>query len=130
MSKSRDSSRREPSLTTADVAKYEKLLAQLRAMRDEFALLSKAKPNDALNALKLGFVNEKLTVANTLLVDDFQPFDAFTTFAPESLTTNSDVVLVLTQYIACFAQWREAHVYRDEVMHKLYWNVSDGQLEA
>lgn len=128
MSKSRASSHRE--LTIADVAKYEKLVVQLRALKDEIALLSKSKPNDGLNPFKLGFVNEKLTVANTILTGEFQPFDSFTVFTPESVPSNSDVVVVLAQYLACFERWKDAHVYEDDVYSKRHWRVSDGELEA
>jgi hypothetical protein len=116
-------------LTIADVAKYEKLVVQLRALKDEIALLSKSKPNDALNPFKLGFVNEKLAVANTILTGEFRPFDSFTTFSLESLPSYSDVVMVLAQYLACFERWKDAHVYVDDLYGRR-WRVSDGKLEA
>lgn len=130
MPNSRASSRRNVPLTTADVTNYYKLVAQLQALKDEIALLSKSKPNDALNPFKLGFVNEKLSVANKLLTGDFAPFDSFTVFDPEKLPTNSDVVMVLAQYLACFGRWRAAHVYYDQADFKWHWSISDGELEA
>ena len=130
MPNSRASSRRSATLTTADVTSFSKLVAQMQALKDEIALLSKSKPNDALNNFKLGFVNEKLSAANKLLTGDFAPSESFTVFDPEKLPTNSDVVFVLAQYLACFGRWRTAHVYYDQADFKWHWSVSDGELEA
>ncbi len=130
MSNSRGSSHRDPELTAADVVMFEKLVAQLRGLRDEIGILSKSKPDNALNVLKLEFVNEKLTDANKLLVDDFKPFASFTLFDLEKLPSNSDVVLALSQYLVCLERWRCAHVYYDKTEYKWCWRVSDGDIEA
>jgi hypothetical protein len=129
-SNSRGSSRHDPELTKTDIALFEKVVAQLRTLRDELAVLSKSKPDNALNVFKLQFVNEKLAEANTLLVGEYKPFASFTAFDADNLPSNSDVVLVLSQYLTCLERWRCSHVYYDETDFKWHWRLEDGHIEA
>jgi hypothetical protein len=55
------------------------------------------KPNDALNQFKLKFIHGALAKLNRLL-GDYRPFEDFEQFDPDVLPTNSDVVLILSQY--------------------------------
>jgi hypothetical protein len=43
------------------------------------------------------------------LIGDFKPFASFTTFDPDDLPTNSDVVMVLAQYVASVLEFRKAN---------------------
>ena len=129
-SNSHGSSRPESKVKKSDVHLFEKVAAQLTALRDELAILSKSKPDNPLNAFKLEFVNEKLAEANTILVGDYKPFGSFTAFDSENLPSNSDVVLVLSQYLTCLERWRSAHVYYEVTDFEWHWRLEDGDIKA
>ncbi len=93
-----------------DIDFYEKVHSQISELLKEVGILSKSKPDNPINTFKLKFINEKLKEANTLLVGVHKPFADFETFDETSLPSNSDVVLVLSQYADCLEGWRSAHV--------------------
>ena len=45
-----------------------------------------------------------------LLVGKFKPFPDFETFDEDELPTNSDVMIVLSQYLNALESWRSAHI--------------------
>jgi hypothetical protein len=94
---------------TVDRTKFHKTQEQLEALYQEIGALSKKKPDDAVNKFKLGFVNRVLTEANTLLLAEYIPFPDFQLFDEDTLPTNSDIVLVLAQYLKCFERQELEH---------------------
>ncbi|HUW14432.1 MAG TPA: hypothetical protein VM537_32210 [Anaerolineae bacterium] len=86
----------------AEVDSFYKLFGQLTGLYDELAILSKKNPNDAINKFKLKFINSVLSGANQLLGKDYSPFDDFKVFDEDDMPRNSDVVLILSQYLQCF----------------------------
>jgi hypothetical protein len=128
MSSSRGRSRVNVGLQKADITLFEKVSEQLKSLRDDFAVLSKSKPDAPLNVLKVGFVNEKLTEANQLLIGAHKPFAKFDQFDPEALPSNSDVQLVLSQYLSCLEGWRSAHVVKRGL--DWFWDVEDARIGA
>lgn len=82
-----------------EVITFEKIFDQLTSSYDELSILSKKKPTDAINEFKLKLINKLLTEANKLLKNKYKPFDDFDTFELEILPFNSDVVLILSQYL-------------------------------
>lgn len=109
-----------------DVDFFEKVRAQLQQLNTEVSALSKSKPDNPINKFKLGFINEKLGEANTILTGEFKPFKDFTVFNADELPTNSDVVMVLSQYLDCLEAWRSAHVYHVP-SQGYFWKTDDGQ---
>lgn len=93
-----------------DVNFFEKVRSQLQQFQTEISLLSKSKPDNPINKFKLSFINEKLLEANTILVGDFKPFKDFTVFNVDDVPSNSDVVMVLSQYLDCLEAWRSANI--------------------
>lgn len=85
--------------------RYGKVHSQLKELHKEISLLSQKKPDNPINTFKLKFINEKLIEANSILDDKHKPFDNFETFDETSLPSNSDVVLVLSQYVNCLEEW-------------------------
>lgn len=81
-------------MTAKDVIK-----SQLVGLRNDMAELSKKKPDDAVNKFKLTLINEVILSANELLGKGNLPLKGFEQFDVESLPTNSDVMMVLTQYV-------------------------------
>jgi hypothetical protein len=95
---------------------------QLESLLQEIRELSKKKPDDAVNKFKLGFINEKLDEANEILGVDFKPLKTFERFDIDSLPSNSDVVLILSQYMGALERWRKAHTFQDDLF-SWYWNT-------
>jgi hypothetical protein len=88
---------------------YDKIQRQLRELHREVSLLSKSKPDNPINTFKLNFINEKLGEANMILEDTDRPFAEFETFDETNLPSNSDVALVLSQYVSCLERWFHAN---------------------
>jgi hypothetical protein len=104
--------------STGDVEKLEKLIGQLNGLHAEISLLAKKSPNDGLNLFKVNLVNKVLKNANDFLVGDYMPFDDFSQFGEDSLPTNSDVTLILTQYLEQVERYRSDHIVLHERNHK------------
>ena len=107
----------------AEVDTFEKLFAQTQALHTEIGTLSKKSPNDAVNKFKLRFVNLTLRAANELLSKRYKPFADFDSFDQDDLPTNSDVTLILSQYLNCMGKLHADNVETD--YSDWYW-VIDG----
>ncbi|MGR9402698.1 hypothetical protein ACU8M5_23525 [Rhizobium leguminosarum] len=92
----------------ADIEKLEKLLGQLQGLHAEISALARKSPNDALNPFKLKLINKVLDAGNEVLGDDYRPFDDFEKFESDDVPSNSDVTVVLGQYM------EEAERYRSD----------------
>jgi hypothetical protein len=103
---------------------YDRLTPQLAALRSEMALLSKGKPDNPLNKFKLLYVNQLLADANTLLTDAQAPLRGFKQFDEAAMPSNSDVVLVLSQYLTALESWRSANV--KSIGYSWYWDTEVG----
>lgn len=113
-----------------DVNFFEKVRAQLNQLQTEVSALSKSKPDNPINKFKLNFINEKLAEANTILTGEFKPFKDFDLFDVDELPTNSDVVMILSQYLDCLEAWRCAHIEYSEMKYDWLWKTSDGQIKT
>lgn len=104
---------------------FEKVQTQLEALHTEISALSKKSQNDSLNKFKLKFVNQILVEANMVLGEQYKPFDDFDIFNDEDMPSNSDVAMMLSQYINCFEILRTENVTNDRSLH-WYWLI-DGE---
>lgn len=96
------------------VETLEKLIGQLQSLHSEMAQLAKKSPNDGLNAFKLKLVNKVLRAGNQLLVGGYRPFDDFEQFDEDSLPTNSDITMILAQYLEQTERFRSDNITRHE----------------
>lgn len=108
-----------------DVDFFEKVQAQLGQLHKEMSALAKSKADNPVNKFKLKLINQKLVEANTILVGGFQPFEDFSVFSDEDLPSNSDVVMVLSQYLECLEGWRSANVAYSVSDYSWYWKTED-----
>jgi hypothetical protein len=106
--------------TEADVQEFEKLEQQLQSMLAEMAELSKKKANDGINKFKLKLINVLLESANKIL-EAYKPFKDFDKFEESELPTNSDVVVVLSQYVAAVFLFRSDNTDRSPLKHEWVW---------
>jgi hypothetical protein len=112
-----------------DVDFFERVQSQIEQLHKEMSVLAKGKPDNPINKFKLKIINEKLQEANTFLIGSFKPLAEFELFGEADLPTNSDVVIVLAQYMEGLEGWRSAHVEYDSGDHRWYWKT-DGAKKA
>lgn len=120
-------------LTKADVAHFDKLTSQLEKLSSDIESLSKKNPDHPINKFKLQFINEKIQDANQFLQPPYKPIENFDIFDEISLPSNSDVVMVLSQYIECLELWRSANVMRVKDGFGGYsweWKIEDDSVPA
>lgn len=104
------------------IEEFEKTLSQIEALHDEISIISKKAPNDLLNKYKVGLVNTIISQANKLLRSELLPFSDFKAFDVDELPSNSDVVIMLKQYIACLEKERENNIIRESFYW--YWTIN------
>lgn len=102
-----------------EIDKFEKTQNQLDGLHEEISALSKKSYTDALNPFKLKLVNQVLQSANGILGSVYKPFKDFESFNEEELPTNSDVTLVLSQYLNCMESLRVKKIFS-----KIEWTSS------
>jgi len=108
----------------ADIEVFEKMRAQLQDLKAQFQVLSKGKPNEAINAFKLRMVNQLLGRANNYLELEARPFADFTEFSEDDLPSNSDVLIMLTQYGTCLHRFLVGNSARRQAEQGLFWIVN------
>jgi hypothetical protein len=90
-------------------------------------VLVKKSPNDALNKFKLGLINSLLEKSNKLLRNK-KPFGDFDRFDETAMPSNSDVLLIVSQYLSSFEKLRSDNIRMDSGYW--YWNVEDADWES
>ena len=81
------------------IEQLEKVTGQIEGLHREISALTKKSAIDPLNKFKLRFVNTALASANGILADEYRPFPDFDIFDPDDVPSNSDVALILAQYL-------------------------------
>jgi len=104
-----------------EIEQFNKLMIQLPEMLNEFSALSKKKPDDPVNKFNLNFVNGIVKTANGILDEKNRPFADFELFDEDSLPSNSDVVLILSQYWACLKKFKKENIARVDLYN--YWII-------
>lgn len=105
---------RAKKLTPADVHRFEKCEAQLQGLYAEIDQLARKRPNDAVNKFKLRLINQALGLGNEILTDQYKPFSDFSHFVEDELPSNSDVALMLSQYLISLDNLRSDNVESDD----------------
>lgn len=101
--------------TEDEVENLEKVIGQLKGAHGEISILAKKSPADSLNAFKLTLINNVIESSNEVLGEKYKPFEHFDKFETDDLPSNSDVTMILAQYM------EEAERYRsDNVVHDKY----------
>jgi hypothetical protein len=111
-------------LTLAELEIFEKLLGQLEGLHREIGALAKKSSTDAVNAFKLRFVNSIIAEADVVLGKKYKPFVDFHQFDSDDVPSNSDVTMIITQYIEAFERLRADNVQFD--YDGWYYALSDG----
>ena len=106
-----------------EIELFDKVQSQMEEMYNEVSILSKKSQNDALNEFKLHFVNNLLEDANRLLNEKYKPFNEFKQFDKDKIPTNSDVVMVLSQYLACLEKMKIDNI--ESSLGTCYWKIDN-----
>ncbi|GJM16891.1 MAG: hypothetical protein DHS20C13_22180 [Thermodesulfobacteriota bacterium] len=103
-----------------EVKQYFVLMAMLAAQKKELDLLSRKKPDEALNPRKVMMVNRVLKPLNEIM--KHEPSYPFLDVLDDSeLPTNSDVVLIISQYEKAIYQFRGKYFVKDEYLRISRW---------
>lgn len=105
----------------AEIDDFKKLQMQVHNILNQFTDLSKKKPDGPVNKFKLLLVNELLSTANKIIPKDRRPFPDFETFKEDDLPSNSDVVVILSQYLSCIRKFGGEN--KQLYDHKWYWII-------
>lgn len=108
-----------------EIQLFEKLNGQLEGLYDEMSFLSKKSPTDGVNKFKLKFINQVLLDINAFLKEEYKPFSEFTKFEEDDIPTNSDIVLILSQYLNCMEKIRADNIDKDTYANRWYWLVNN-----
>lgn len=109
------------------IEKFEKLHIQIKDMYNELSILSKKSPDGAMNRFKLKFINQLIKESNQFLGEKYKPFDDFEIFDEDNMPFNSDVVLIVSQYIQCLERFKYDNVKC--LSGKWFWNLSNDKEE-
>ena len=107
-----------------EVDLFEKIYGQMEALHTEISALSKKSPNDAVNKFKLKFINRVIEEANGLLKEEYKPFTDFDFFGEDDVPTNSDVSMIIAQYLNCLEKLRSDNI---GIYHGSWCWVIDGR---
>ena len=110
------------------IDKLEKLIGQLESFYKELAILSKKSPNDAVNTFKLRFINMTLKNCNAFLCKEYKPFDDFNQFDIDDVPSNSDLTLIIAQYMQAMEKFRSDNIYEDS-LDEWYYRTGDSDEE-
>lgn len=106
-----------------EVDLFIQVYAQFEALYAEIGLLSKKNPNDGINTFKLKYINKILEQANNILKEERKPFSDFAFFEEDNLPTNSDVTMILAQYLGCMEELRSANT-EEQLENEWFWLVN------
>jgi len=112
-------------MTRNEISEFEALQGQMESLHQELSTLVKKNPSGLLNKFKLGLINSLLTRSNALLRDEGKPFKGFTEFESDTLPSNSDVLLVVGQYLSALEKLRADNIYKE--YDTWYWYFTDAQ---
>ncbi|MGR3173479.1 MAG: hypothetical protein ACUZ8N_02615 [Candidatus Scalindua sp.] len=110
--------------TEKDIEDYSLLKDMLKSQRHEFSLLSNKKPDVQLNPMKIKMVNRVLEPLNEIL--KHEPSHEFLDLLNEDdLSTNSDVVLIISQYETAISEFKSKYYIKDEYQYEYRWMTQE-----
>lgn len=119
---------KEETVTIPEVTLFERVRPQLQTLCDELRELAKKKADSVMSKLKTNLINEKLKDVNSLLGTEGRPFREFELFNADDLSTTSDAVIILSQYLEALETWRSARIFFEGERRHWYWNIDDEKM--
>lgn len=107
-----------------EIETLEKLIGRLNATHTEISQLAKKSPSDSVNKFKLKYINQVITSGNDILGDKYKPLAGFDFFEDDDIPSNSDVTMVLSQYLEEAERYRSASIVQS---FNSYYYVINGE---
>lgn len=108
--------------TEKDIEDYSLLKDLLKAQKHEFNILSSKKWSEQLNPFKIKILNRILEPLNELFKNE--PTHKFLdTLNEDDLPSNSDVVLIISQYETAITEFKEKYFIKDKKHRDWYWSI-------
>ena len=111
-----------------DVELFIKTNEQMNTLYREISLLSQKKPNDSMNKFRLNLINRVLSNSNLILKEQFKPFPEFCLFDDSELPSNSDVTVMLSQYLNSMERFRSKNIKMD-YQKDWIWNIDNNNVK-
>lgn len=106
--------------TVEQVRLYEVTRPLLQAMYLEFKEFSKKKPEEVVSKAKVKVVNRLLTKCQNVLESEAS-IDYLDLLDEDDVPQNSDIVLMLSQYVAAMKQFHSTYYRRERYGHEYHW---------
>ncbi len=119
--------------TEKDIKDYSLLKDMLIAQRHEFNLLSNKKSDGQLNKMKIKMVNRVLEPLNELFKNE-PSYKFLDILNEDDMPTNSDVVLIISQYEKAMDNFRSKYFIIDKNFRDKYgdakarWNIKENPI--
>ncbi len=99
--------------TKQNIEKYKLLKDMLHSQKNEFDLLSKKKADEQLNPMKIKMANRVLEPLKELFKHE-NSHNFLDTLNKDDMPTNSDVVLIISQYETAIIDFKNRYWLRDQ----------------
>ena len=111
--------------TNNDLDSYNLLKDLLYSQKNEFDLLSKEKTDERLNPMKIKIANRVLMPLKELFKQE-DYYEYLDTLVEDDKPTNSDVVLIISQYQTAINSFHESYYQKDKyVTGKSRWMTKE-----
>ncbi|MCR4290059.1 MAG: hypothetical protein NUV86_07350 [Candidatus Scalindua sp.] len=110
--------------TEKNIANYSLLKDMLNSQRHEFNLLSKKNPDVQLNLIKVKMVNRVLEPLNEILKHELS-HKFLDILSEDDIPTNSDVVLIISQYETAISEFRGKYYIEDKYQYTHRWMTQE-----
>jgi len=110
--------------SNSDVTNYKMLNELVEAVYIEMKELSKKKPDDLLNKFKVKSVNRVIEKLKVLLKEE-PTVEFLDILDEESLPSNSDTVLIISQHIAALKQYKDRYYKYDKGSYEHRWYTKE-----
>lgn len=114
--------------TNAEINQFLMLDELLKGLYGEMKDFAKKSPKDTLNEFKIKSLNRVLSPIKDLLKE--QPTALFLDILEEaSLPTNSDVVIILSQYLSAMKKFEDRYFINDPTKFGKRWNTKENPIK-
>ena len=114
--------------SNAEVNQFLMLRELVTGLYDEMKDFAKKSANETLNEFKIKSLNRVLIPLKEVLKD--QPTALFLDVLDESsLPTNSDVVIILSQYLSAMQKYEDRYYRLDKLKYTKRWNTKENPIE-
>jgi hypothetical protein len=107
-----------------NASQFDMLFPILDSVFNEIKELSKKKQDGALNEIKVKMTNRILLKVKEILKDD-PTVEFLDLLDEESLPTNSDAVLIITQFKAAMQQYKDRYYKYSSSVGSKVWKTED-----